>query len=145
MIEAMEGSYPVSDLCAALDVSSAGFYSWRQGRRTTLPGEPRRAGASQRLGRRTRRPHHRRTSPEHARRRFCPERGYRETDAFAPAAHAQKKTLKNEEGSSERVKALRAAWPEQIAEDFGFIDASGVNRAMTGRHARLRLGSAPLG
>ena len=30
MIEAMEASYPVSDLCAALDVSRAGFYSWRQ-------------------------------------------------------------------------------------------------------------------
>ena len=26
----MEDSYPVSDLCAALDVSRAGFYSWRQ-------------------------------------------------------------------------------------------------------------------
>lgn len=30
MIEALEDSYPVSDLCAALDVSRAGFYSWRQ-------------------------------------------------------------------------------------------------------------------
>ena len=30
VIETMEDSYPVSDLCAALDVSRAGFYSWRQ-------------------------------------------------------------------------------------------------------------------
>ena len=30
MIEAMEETYPVSDLCAALDVSRAGFYAWRQ-------------------------------------------------------------------------------------------------------------------
>ena len=30
MIEAMEETYPVTDLCAALDVSRAGFYSWRQ-------------------------------------------------------------------------------------------------------------------
>ena len=30
MIEAMEDAYPVSDLCAAFDVSRAGFYSWRQ-------------------------------------------------------------------------------------------------------------------
>ena len=32
MIEAMEETYPVGDLCAALDVSRAGFYSWRQRR-----------------------------------------------------------------------------------------------------------------
>ena len=30
MIEAMEETYPIIDLCAALDVSRAGFYSWRQ-------------------------------------------------------------------------------------------------------------------
>ena len=30
MIEAMEETYPITDLCAALDVSRAGFYSWRQ-------------------------------------------------------------------------------------------------------------------
>ena len=30
MIEALESSYPVSDLCAALGVSRAGFYAWRQ-------------------------------------------------------------------------------------------------------------------
>ena len=30
MIEAMEETYPVSDLCAALDVSRAGFYAWRE-------------------------------------------------------------------------------------------------------------------
>ena len=30
MIEALEDSYPVSDLCAAFNVSRAGFYSWRQ-------------------------------------------------------------------------------------------------------------------
>ena len=30
MIEAMEDSYPVSDLCEAFDVSRAGFYAWRQ-------------------------------------------------------------------------------------------------------------------
>ncbi len=30
MIEALEDSYPVSDLCAAFDVSRAGFYAWRQ-------------------------------------------------------------------------------------------------------------------
>ncbi len=30
MIEAMQEIYPVSDLCEALDVSRAGFYSWRQ-------------------------------------------------------------------------------------------------------------------
>ena len=30
MIEAMEDAYPIADLCAALDVSRAGFYSWRQ-------------------------------------------------------------------------------------------------------------------
>ena len=30
MIEAMEETYPITDLCAAFDVSRAGFYSWRQ-------------------------------------------------------------------------------------------------------------------
>ena len=30
MIEAWEETYPVSDLCAALGVSRAGFYAWRQ-------------------------------------------------------------------------------------------------------------------
>lgn len=30
MIEALEDAFPVSDLCEALDVSRAGFYSWRQ-------------------------------------------------------------------------------------------------------------------
>ena len=30
MIEAMEETSPITDLCAALDVSRAGFYSWRQ-------------------------------------------------------------------------------------------------------------------
>ena len=30
MIEALEDSYPIADLCAAFDVSRAGFYSWRQ-------------------------------------------------------------------------------------------------------------------
>ena len=30
MIEALEQTYPVSDPCAALDVSRAGFYAWRQ-------------------------------------------------------------------------------------------------------------------
>lgn len=30
MIEAMEDSYPITDLCAAFDVSRAGFYCWRQ-------------------------------------------------------------------------------------------------------------------
>ena len=30
MIEAMEKTYPITDLCEALDVSRAGFYSWRQ-------------------------------------------------------------------------------------------------------------------
>ena len=60
--------------------------------------------------------------------------------------------LKDDEASSERVKALCAAWPEQVAgvraEDCVFIDESGVNRAMTHRHARSRVntrafGSAP--
>ena len=41
------------------------------------------------------------------------------------------------------MKGLRAAWPEQIAgvraEDFVFIDESGVNRAMTRLHARRRI------
>ena len=50
------------------------------------------------------------------------------------------------------MKNLRAAWPEQVAgvraEDFVFIDESGVNRAMTRRYARSRVhtrafGSAP--
>ena len=50
------------------------------------------------------------------------------------------------------MKGLRAAWPEQIAgvraQDFVFIDESGVNRAMTRRYARSRVntrafGSAP--
>ena len=30
MIEAMEETYPITDLCAAFAVSRAGFYSWRQ-------------------------------------------------------------------------------------------------------------------
>ena len=30
MIEALEETYPITDLCAAFDVSRAGFYSWRQ-------------------------------------------------------------------------------------------------------------------
>ena len=44
MIEAMENSYPVSDLCEALDVSRAGFYSWRQ------CGPSARDGADEALG-----------------------------------------------------------------------------------------------
>ena len=42
MIEAMQKTYPLSDLCEALDVSRAGFYSWRQ----RAPSERDRADAN---------------------------------------------------------------------------------------------------
>ena len=57
--------------------------------------------------------------------------------------------LKDDERESERVKALRAAWPEQIAgvppEDLVFVDESGVNLAMTRRYARSRRGCRAYG
>ena len=47
------------------------------------------------------------------------------------------------------MKALRAAWPEQVAgvrsEDFVFIDESGVNRAMTRLYARSLCGRRAFG
>ena len=62
--------------------------------------------------------------------------------------HAQKKTLKDDERESERVKALRAAWPEPLAgvppEDLVFVDESGVNLAMTRPYARSRARSPRL-
>lgn len=47
------------------------------------------------------------------------------------------------------MKGLRAAWPEQTAgiraEDFVFIDESGVNRAMTRLYARSLCGTRAFG
>ena len=47
--------------------------------------------------------------------------------------------------SSERVKALRAAWPARIAgvaaKDLVFVDESGVNLAMTRLYARSHRGT----
>ena len=47
------------------------------------------------------------------------------------------------------MKALRAAWPEQIAginpADFVFMDESGVNRAMTRLYARSLCGTRAFG
>ena len=61
----------------------------------------------------------------------------------------KKKTLKDDEANSERVKTLREAWPEQTAgikpEDFVFIDERGVNRAMTRRYARRLCGTRACG
>ena len=60
--------------------------------------------------------------------------------------------MRDDEAGSERVKALRAAWPAQIAGvppgDLVFVDESGVNLAMTRLYARSRVhtrafGSAP--
>ncbi len=71
---------------------------------------------------------------------------------MAAKPHASEKTLRDDEAESERVKNRRAAWPEQRAgvraEDFVFIDQSGVNRALTHRYARSQVdtrtfGSAP--
>lgn len=52
----------------------------------------------------------------------------------------KKKALHADERQSERVQALRAAWPAQLAgvaaRDLVFLDECGCNRAMTRTYAR---------
>lgn len=47
------------------------------------------------------------------------------------------------------MKARRAAWPQEVAgvraEDFVFLDESGVNRAMSRRYARSRVNTRAFG
>ncbi len=102
-----------------------------------------------RLGDHQPRPHDCRAPHGHGGGGLCAERGHGRADALGPAPDTQKKTLKDDEASRERVKGLRAAWPEQTAgirpEDFVFIDERGVNRAMTRRCARSLCGTRAFG
>lgn len=60
-----------------------------------------------------------------------------------------KKTLGDDERESERVQALRAAFPEKLAgvaaRDLIFVDESGVNVAMTRLYARSLRGTRAYG